>query len=338
MTRATSAPSAASTVVSLRCWVMSCPPQGVSVEPDVDGGRYQRDEEQDRVQRRALAVLELLERQVVAPGGQQLGGVGRAALGQPDDHVEDLDREHEPEHEYDLDDRADDRERDPEQSLHAVGAVQHGRFLQLDRNVLQRAEQQHGKERDADPDVGDEDGDIGPARRGQEADRVADQADVTQDLVDRTRLGLEQELEDETGDQQGQQPRDDDQRAGELAQRELQVEQQGQAEPDQKLEQQRQEREAERPDDRALGGGLVQRDLVVLDARERGEQAADRGGRGLLKAQDQVVDDRDDEREQHVEDRRDQEAEPGPPGPPRRPADLGDAPVRLRALRPAAQA
>src|SRR6201996_8514818 len=324
MTRATSAPSAASTVVSLRCWVMSCPPQGVSVEPDVDGGRYQRDEEQDRVQRRALAVLELLERQVVAPGGQQLGGVGRAALGQPDDHVEDLDREHEPEHEYDLDDRADDRERDPEQSLHAVGAVQHGRFLQLDRNVLQRAEQQHGKERDADPDVGDEDGDGGPDRRGQEADRGADQADVTQDLVDRTRLGLEQELEDETGDEQGQQPRDDDQRAGELAERELQVEQQGQAEPDHELEQQRQDREAERPDDSALGGGLLQRDLVVLDASERGEQNADGGRSGLLEAQDQVVDDRDQKREQYIEDRGDQEPQSGPAGPGLGSAHLGD--------------
>src|ERR1700761_935286 len=132
MTSATSAPSAASTVVSGRCRVMSCPPQGVSVEPDVDGCRDQRDEEQDRVQGRALAVLELLERQVVAPGRQQLRGVGRTTLGQPDHHVEDLDREHEPEYEHDLDDRPDYRQRDLEQPLPAVRAIQHGCFLQLD--------------------------------------------------------------------------------------------------------------------------------------------------------------------------------------------------------------
>src|SRR5579875_1920855 len=88
MTSAMSAPSAASTVVSGRCRVMSCPPQGVSVEPDVDGGRDQRDDQQDRVEGRALAVLELLERQVVAPGRQELGGVGRATLGQADHDVE----------------------------------------------------------------------------------------------------------------------------------------------------------------------------------------------------------------------------------------------------------
>src|SRR5579875_1708100 len=90
ITRATRAPRAASTVVSGRCRVMSCPPQGFSVEPDVDGRRDQRDDQQDRVDGCALAVVELLERQVVTPGRQQLGGVGRAALRQSDHDVEDL--------------------------------------------------------------------------------------------------------------------------------------------------------------------------------------------------------------------------------------------------------
>src|SRR5258707_14781860 len=107
MTSATRAPSAASTAVYLRCRVMSCPPQGFSVEPDIHRRREQGDEQQDGVDGGALAVFELLEGQVVGPRREDLRGVGRAALGEPDHHVEDLDREHEAEHEHDLDDRAD---------------------------------------------------------------------------------------------------------------------------------------------------------------------------------------------------------------------------------------
>src|ERR1022692_4338967 len=85
--------------------------------PDVQRRRGQGDQQQHGVHCRAGPVVEVLERQVVGPGGDQLGGVRRAPVGEPDDHVEHLDGEHEPEDEYHLDHRPDDRQRDPGEPL-----------------------------------------------------------------------------------------------------------------------------------------------------------------------------------------------------------------------------
>src|SRR5581483_12082041 len=185
------------------------------------------------------AVVELLERQVVRPRGDQLGGVRGPAAGQPDHHVEHLDREYETEHEDHLDDRPDDRERDPDQALPRSGAVDPGGLHQLWRDVLERAVQQHGEERHADPDVGDQYGQVGPARIDLEPDWLMHEMEIKQDLVDRAGLKLEQELEDDPGHQQRQQPRDEDERPRQGPQRKPQAEQQRESEPDEELEQQR---------------------------------------------------------------------------------------------------
>src|SRR6185369_14322482 len=72
-------------------------------------------------------------------------------------------------------------------------------------------------------------------------------------------------------------------------------------------------RERQGADQGALRDRLQQGELVVGYAGPRREQAGDGGRRGHLEAEDQVVDDRHHEREQHVQARRDQEHQPRGP-------------------------
>ena len=153
-----------------------------------------------------------LERKVVGPGRDQLGGVGRAPSGQTDHEVEHLHGEDEPEEQRDLDDRQDDRHDHEAEPLPGAGAVDDGRFLDLHRHVLERAVEQEGEEGHPEPDVGDEDRPQGQVRVVQPLDRVVDQAEVHEQLVDGSTFGLEQEPEDDPGHDQRQQPGDDDER------------------------------------------------------------------------------------------------------------------------------
>ncbi len=92
----------------------------------------------------------------------------------------------------------------------------------------------------------------------QPLDRVVDEADVHQHLVDGSAFGLEQEPEDDPGDDQRQQPGDDDQRARDRSPREPEAEQQGEGKADDELAEERQDGELERADDRRPARGVIE--------------------------------------------------------------------------------
>ena len=111
--------------------------------------------------------------------------------GQADHEVEHLHGEHEAEEHRDLDHRQDDRHDHEAEPLPGAGAVDHRRLLDLHRHVLERAVEQEREERDPEPDVGDEDRPERQMRVVQPLDRVVRQAEVHEQLVDRSTLGLE---------------------------------------------------------------------------------------------------------------------------------------------------
>ena len=214
-------------------------PQRAPAEPQVQRCADQRQHEQHVVECRALAEGKLLERKVVGPGRYQLGGVGRAPSGQTDHEVEHLHGEYEPEEQRDLDNRQDDRHDDETEPLPGAGAVDDRRFLDLHRHVLERAVEQEGEEGYPEPDVGDEDRPEGQVRVVQPLDRVVDEAEVHEHLVDGSTFGLEQEPEDDPGHDQRQQPGDDDERARKRPPREPEAEKQRERKADDELEDER---------------------------------------------------------------------------------------------------
>ena len=104
------------------------------------------------------------------------------------------------------------------------------------------------------------------------------------------------------GDEQRQQPGDDDERASQRPPREPEGKQQGEGKADYELADERPEGELESMDDGVPAGGVVKDEAVICQPGERSREVADRRDRGLLEAEHHVVDDRQEECEQQVQE------------------------------------
>ncbi|MEH2616867.1 hypothetical protein V1285_001813 [Bradyrhizobium sp. AZCC 1620] len=214
------------------------PPGGGPSTPRRDCGH---DEQQHHDGDRAgIADLVEIKRQQISVIVCHLGDAARPAAGQEEHQRERLDAVDQAKHDRDYQDRRDEGQRDVEEDLQPVGAVDQrclGKFI---RNGLQRGQHHQEGERQPFPGIGDDDRgqrkiDAGGERRHRDVEQASG-------VVERADVGRIDQLPDDRHHDRRQHHRDQKEGAGEFHDARLRMQQQRQQHAEQHLKQHAPER------------------------------------------------------------------------------------------------
>ena len=282
-------------------------PQTAHVEPRQ---RERQDQGQGRG-RRPVAELEDLEGLDVGVHGQGRRRIHGPALGHRVDQVEDLVGVDDPEQEDRNDHRPHERGGDREELPPPSGPVDLRRLVEALVDRMQAREQQEHVEGDSDPQIRDDDGDHRGRRAREPGDRMLDEAEEREEVVEHSVVGVEDPLEDRPGDDGRKDPADEEERSDHPVPREGLTEEEREGVADDELEDEARRGEDRREhhsvpeagvgDDRPIvleaAGGEIPRDEirpvrvahrdphVVDERREQEDRDVDEGGRGQGEAQ-----------------------------------------------------
>ena len=276
--------------------------------PQVDqkqDGEDRQDREHVERDRRALADVRCRQPDLVGIGAEDVGRVGRPALGQDVDQLEIGKGPDDGEQGGDQDDPSDGRDRDMKEPLPGVRAVDGRRLVQLLGDGLKSRQDRDGEERDATPDVGQADRGDRQVGIAQEVDVLFDQPQGFEEPGD----GAEDRVEDhepaERGERGGHDPRHHHRGPDRIAEAHPVVQDHGQSQPQRRLE-----GDGHHGVDQGVPRGLEEDGIAeevdeVPEADEVAHAADDAVGEGEPDAEEEGIGHEDDQQEgarQHEDD------------------------------------